>query len=162
MPTVGEQLRAAREAQNLAIHQVADYTKIRSEHIRALEEGNYSVFSAPVYIRGFVRAYSTLLKLDAAKILEQLSHELAGAGQHEPALSQPANGILDSAMFEFSKYVRRLILPGAITALIVLLLAVAYFGWIRNQKTDPLAGLGAGQYKIAPASETLPLPPPAN
>ncbi|MGH7954054.1 MAG: helix-turn-helix domain-containing protein, partial [Limisphaerales bacterium] len=50
MPTVAEQLRAAREVQKLTIHQVAEKTKIRTDHVRALEDGNFSVFSAPVYI----------------------------------------------------------------------------------------------------------------
>jgi cytoskeletal protein RodZ len=60
--SVPEQLRQARQAQNLTIQQVAEITKIRSDHIRALEEADYNVFSAPVYIRGFTRTYATLLK----------------------------------------------------------------------------------------------------
>jgi cytoskeletal protein RodZ len=160
MPTVGEQLRAAREKQKLEIHQVADWTKIRGDHIRALEEGNYSVFSAPVYIRGFVRTYASLLKLDSAQILQQLGAELADSGQQEPALSQPAHGVLDDAMFQFSKFVRRLALP-LVGALLVVALAVAsYFVWLRYQHKDPLQGLGPGLYKAPPAGETLPLPKP--
>ena len=162
MPTVGEQLRAARETQKLAVHQVADLTKIRGDHIRALEEGNYSVFSAPVYIRGFVRTYATLLKLDAPRILEQLSVELAGSGQKEPTLGQPAGGIVDDAMFQFSKFVRRLALPAVVTLVVVVALVATYFGWIRSQNKDPLEGLGTGLYQAPPAGETLPLPRPAN
>lgn len=69
MPTVAEQLRQAREARNLTVQQVADVTKIRTDHLRALEEGNFDMFSAPVYIRGFVRTYSTLLKLDVRQTM---------------------------------------------------------------------------------------------
>ena len=65
MPTVAEQLRAAREAKNLSVNEVAEITKIRTDHIRALEEGNFDIFVAPVYIRGFARTYATLLKLGA-------------------------------------------------------------------------------------------------
>ena len=72
MSTVAEKLRQAREARNLTVHQVADVTKIRTDHIRALEEGKFDVFSAPVYIRGFVRTYSTLLKLDVPQIMAAL------------------------------------------------------------------------------------------
>ena len=64
MPTVAEQLRAAREAQGLTVYQVADATKIKTDHVRALDEGNFDVFSAPVFIRGFVRTYATLLHLE--------------------------------------------------------------------------------------------------
>ena len=69
MPTVAEQLRAGREARKLTIPQVAEATKIRTDHIRALEEGNFNVFSAPVYIRGFVRNYATQLKLDVPQVM---------------------------------------------------------------------------------------------
>src|SRR6266404_9003813 len=69
MSTVAEQLHLAREAKNLTVHQVAEVTKIRTDHIRALEEGNFNIFSAPVYIKGFVRTYATLLKLDVAEVM---------------------------------------------------------------------------------------------
>jgi len=162
MPTVGEQLRTAREAQNLAIHQVADMTKIRGDHIRALEEGNFSVFSAPVYIRGFVRTYATLLKLDATQVLKQLGLELSDSGRQEPNFGRPAGGILDDAMFQFSKYLRPLAIPAIITLIIVVAFAVTYFGWIRYRNKDPLEGLGPGLYQAPPAHATLPMPPPSN
>src|SRR5262252_8520262 len=76
MSTVAEQLRQAREAKKLTVHQVAEVTKIRTDHIRALEEGNFDVFSAPVYIRGFVRTYATLLKLDVPQTMSALDAEL--------------------------------------------------------------------------------------
>lgn len=158
MPTVGEQLRKAREAQNLAVHQVADWTKIRSDHIRALEDGNYSIFSAPVYIRGFVRTYATLLKLDAGSILDQLSKELEGSGQEEPALSQTSHGILDSAMFQFSQVFRRSALP-IIGAVVILAIAMtSYLIWQKNQRQNPLEGIGPGLYHAPPEGQTLPLP----
>ena len=69
MATVAEQLRTAREAQKLMVHQIADITKIRTDHLRALEEGNFDVFMAPVYIKGFVRSYSTLLKLNVPQVM---------------------------------------------------------------------------------------------
>jgi cytoskeletal protein RodZ len=162
MPTVGEQLRAARETQKLAIHQVADWTKIRGDHLRALEEGNYSVFSAPVYIRGFVRTYATLLKLDAPKILDQLNLEMASSGQKDPALSQPANGILDDAMFQLSKFVRRLAVPMVAALLLVTVVVASYFIWLRAKKKDPLEGLGPGLYQAPPANNTLPVPKPSS
>lgn len=158
MPTVGEQLRTARESQRLAIQQVADWTKIRGDHLRALEEGNYSVFSAPVYIRGFVRTYATLLKLDSAKVLEQLGHELAESGQVEPAMSQPPPGVLDDAMFQFSNFVRRLALPAVGVLVIIALGVVSYFVWLHYQKKDPTEGLHPGIYQAPPANNTLPVP----
>lgn len=159
MPTVGEQLRQAREAQKLEMHEVVDITKIRGDHLRALEEGNYSIFSAPVYIRGFVRSYATLLKLDTAQILEQLGRELADSGQVDPSLAAPSRGFLDLAMFQLSKFSRRVIWPAVGIGVALLVIVGCYFFWSHNRNQDPTVGLGAGLYQVpANSGDTLPLP----
>src|SRR5512140_1012170 len=102
MPTVAEQLRQAREAQNLTVYQVAEITKIKTDHVRALDDGNYDPFSAPVYIRGFVRTYAKVLKLDVPQIMAVLDQELAGTDKFRepPSLSGGSHGFLDSLMFQ--------------------------------------------------------------
>lgn len=65
---IGAVLRAARERKGLSIEAVEEKIKIAPSVIVALEEGNRSRFPHPVYARGFVRSYSTLLDLDAAEI----------------------------------------------------------------------------------------------
>ena len=159
MPTVGEQLRQAREAQKLGVHEIVDMTKIRGDHLRALEEGNYSVFSAPVYIRGFVRSYATLLKLDTAQILEQLGRELAESGRVDPMLAPKKRSLLDAAMFQLSKFSRRMVWPAVGTGAALLVLVGGYFWWSHSRNEDPTAGLGAGLYQAPSNSgDTLPLP----
>jgi cytoskeletal protein RodZ len=161
MPIVGEQLRLAREEQKLSVEQVADTTKIRGDHIRALEEGNYSIFSAPVYIRGFVRTYANLLKLDTARVLEQLGRELAESGQVDPSLAPPSRGVLDAAMFQLSRFSRRLVWPGVGAAVVLVAAIVAYFVWNHVKVQDPTEGLGDGLYQAPSNSgETLPVPAP--
>src|SRR5580692_3288789 len=105
MPTAAKQLHLARESRKLTVYQVAEVTKIRTDHIRALEEGNFNVFSAPVYIRGFVRTYATLLKLDVPRVMANLDGEL---GQTEkfrepPPLSEQKRGALDFITLQLSK-----------------------------------------------------------
>ncbi len=161
MPIVGEQLRQAREDQDLTVEQVAEMTKIRGDHIRALEEGNYSIFSAPVYIRGFVRTYANLLKLDTTRLLEQLGQELAESGQVDPSFSPASRGILDTAMFQLSRFSRRLVWPAVGTAAVLVAAVVAYVVWNHAQHQDPTAGLGDGRYQTpANTGETLPVPTP--
>jgi len=160
MATVGEQLKAAREAQKLTVTQVADMTKIRSDHIRAIDQGNYDVFSAPVYIRGFVRTYASALKLDTTLILAQLNQELAESGtQGLPDFHPPASGMMDSAMFHLSTAGRRMLLPVLAIVLVVGTVAAAVLFLNRRAAAHPLSGLGPGLYQ-APgnAGETLPLP----
>jgi len=158
MPTVAEQLKAARETKGLRIHDVADQTKIRGDHIQALEQGDYDVFSAPVYIRGFVRTYAGLLKLDVPALLEALNKELAQSGQAEPTLSPPQQSVVDKAMFHLSKFSRR---AAMLTALVVVAVGggiTGYAVWMHNQNRDPLEGLSSGAFPEPGSSQTLPLP----
>lgn len=165
MPTVAEQLRAGREAKNLTVHQVADITKIRTDHLRALEEGNYDVFTAPVYIRGFTRSCATLLKLDVPKLMAQLEAELAQTEKFSepPNLAPHARTPLDFVMLQLSRIDWR---KGAV---VLALLAVAglvlgiYGVWHHYRSADPLKGLPPGIYQPPTnnhAGETLPLAPP--
>src|SRR5512138_2239861 len=105
MSTVAEQLRHAREARNLTVQEVAEITKIRTDHLRALEEGNFDVFSAPVYIRGFVRTYSTLLKLDVPRVMADLDTELGQTSKfaEPPPLSDHPRGVVDFLMLQLSR-----------------------------------------------------------
>jgi cytoskeletal protein RodZ len=165
MPTVAEQLRTAREARKLSVAEVAEITKIRTDHIRALEEGNFDVFVAPVYIRGFTRTYATLLKLDVPEIIQALTVEL---GQTEkfaepPPLSKERKGMLDFMMLQLSKvnWQKSAVGLGGLAVIGILILAVWF--WRRQRNADPSANLPPAVYQPArrPAGETLPLPAPA-
>lgn len=163
MPTVAEQLRAAREAQNLTVHQVADVTKIRTDHIRALEEGNFDVFVAPVYIKGFTRAYAALLKLDVPQVTAQLDAELAQTEKFSepPDLVPRPRTPLDYIMLQLSLIDWRKAGLGLAVVLACLVLIGGWLTWRHYATRDPLAGLSPAIYKPGDGSdgETLPLPP---
>jgi len=162
MSTVAEQLRQAREAQKLTIQELAEITKIRSDHIRALEEGNFNIFSAPVYIRGFVRTCSTLLKLDVPQVMSNLEAELGATVKFRepPPLTDQPKTPVDFVMLQLSKVnLRRgaAILGGlAVVVIVVLVVAMGR----RAKHSDPLAGLKPAVYQPSNSGETLPLPAP--
>jgi cytoskeletal protein RodZ len=159
MPTVAEQLRSAREARKLTVYQVAETTKIRTDHIRALEEGNYEVFSAPVYIRGSVKNYATLLKLDVPAVMAALNAELGLTEKFKepPPFTEESKTVVDRLMFLLARLNWKIGLAGGAVLGIVLIVALAGFAW-RHHKRDPLAGLPPAVYQPASSSETLPLP----
>jgi len=162
MSTVAEQLRQAREAKNLTAQQVVEITKIRTDHLRALEEGNYDVFSAPVYIRGFVRTYSALLKLDVPQIMAALEAELSQTTKfaEPPPLAGHPRGVLDFLMLQLSKLDWR---KGLIGLGVVVALVMAFSAWLAWRRHDPLRGLKPGVYQSTQgvSGDTLPLPAPA-
>jgi len=164
MSTVAEQLHRAREARKLTVHQVAEITKIRTDHIRALEEGNFDVFSAPVYIRGFVRSYATLLKLDVPQVMSALDTELGRTEKFSepPPLSNPPGGPLDFLTLQLSKVDWRKGLVGLGAVAAVVIVVSVFFAVRHHPGADPLAGLKPGLYQPTNASgEMLPVPVPA-
>lgn len=163
MPTVAEQLRQAREAQQLSVHQVAEITKIKTDHIRALEAGDFDCFVAPVYIRGFVRNYAKMLKLDEAKVGADLDAELSRTEKFSepPPLTPGPQTPLDFLMLRVSRLNWRI---AAAVAVLIVVIIVALIGF-RNgsgKKEDPAKGVGPGMYQPPPAQsgETIPVPNP--
>jgi cytoskeletal protein RodZ len=162
MSTVAEQLRKGREAQNLTVQQLAEISKIRSDHIRALEEGNFDVFSAPVYIRGFVRTCSTLLKLDVPKVMAALDQELSEHKKFSepPPFTDTQRGPLYFITLILSKVDWRKGLIGLGLAAIIGIVAIVILVWRHRVTKDPLSGLKPGMYHSTntTSGETLPLP----
>ncbi len=164
MQSVAEQLRKAREQRKLTVYDVAGVTKIRTDHVRALEEGNYRVFAARVYIRGFVRSYGNLLKLDVPNLMAALEAELSEIKEfNEPSrLGGKREGMLDSFMLRVSKVNWQLVVVVLGAGLILTAGIWGYRSWHERQTRDPLAGLGPGVYQSneTNAGEVLPLPRP--
>lgn len=160
MGTVGEKLRDARERSNRTIRDMSEVTKIRTDHLEALEEANFDVFSAPVYIRGFVRSYAGALRLNVPEILLELDEELAQTDKFKepPRLTGEADGVLDYIMLQFSKINWSVALPVILLALLLFAAIFGYRIYQRARTTDPLQGLGPGYYQPPPSGDTLPLP----
>ena len=162
MPTVSEQLRQARLEQSLTVQQVVDITKIRSDHLRAIEDGNFDVFSAPVYIKGFIRSYANLLKLDVRQIMAELDAELRQTEKFAelPPLSDEPPRILDFLALQFSKldWQKGVIIAGILGCMI---LAFSLIVMVKHHhKADPLSGLKPAVYQNTQrlSGEKLPLP----
>ncbi len=165
MATVAEQLRRAREEQNLNVYQVAEITKIKTDHIRALEAGTYDSFSAPVYIRGFVRTYAKALKLDVAKITGDLEAELSKTEKfaEPPPLMEKEKGAVDFFTLQFSKVNWKVMAVAGGVIVLVLLIVFGLRACRSHKKADdPLKDLGPGIYQPKPnqSGEKLPVPQP--
>ena len=162
MSTVAEQLRQAREAKSLTEQQVVEITKIRTDHLQALERGTFDVFSAPVYIRGFVRSYATLLKLDVPQVMAALETELASTTKfaEPPPLAEHSHGLVDFLTLQLSKVDWR---KGLIGLGAVIVLVAAFSAWVSWRHHNPLKGLKPATYRSTQSTpgDTLPLPAPA-
>jgi transcriptional regulator with XRE-family HTH domain len=73
LQSVGEALRAAREAQGFSLQEVEAQTRIRLKFLRALEEGEVDVLPSALHAKGFLRNYALFLRLDADDLVDRFS-----------------------------------------------------------------------------------------
>lgn len=75
-PSVGQTLRAAREAAGLDIKQLSQRTRVTTRHLEALEAGEYAVLPGRPYALGFARSYARAVGLDEKVIAASVREEL--------------------------------------------------------------------------------------
>lgn len=71
MATLGQQLKAAREAKGVSEQDAGIATKILTKTIVAMEADNFSVMAAPTYAKGFIRLYAEYLGLDPEPLVDE-------------------------------------------------------------------------------------------
>ena len=84
MPTIGEQLKQARETQRLSIPQAVQSTRIRSYYLEAMEADDFSAMPSAAQARGFLRSYADYLGLNA----DELIHEQRNDTVHPDAIDE--------------------------------------------------------------------------
>ena len=78
MESIGEFFRQVRETKGLTIDEVASKTRIRTDFVKALEDGNFAKLPDQVFARGFVRSYARSLGLDEDDAIQRFTQS-AGA-----------------------------------------------------------------------------------
>jgi cytoskeleton protein RodZ len=82
--TVGEKLRAAREAQGLELAEIASRTRIPQRHLESIENGNYAGLPSVTYAYGFAKSYARAVGADEVEVGRELRREL-GNSPERPA-----------------------------------------------------------------------------
>jgi cytoskeleton protein RodZ len=84
---IGPALRKARLLRGKSIEEAARETRIRADYLQALERERFEALLGDVYVRGFLRSYSTYLGLDPGKVLTIYNRHFGGP---HPTLPQVA------------------------------------------------------------------------
>jgi cytoskeletal protein RodZ len=120
--TIGEMLRAAREAKKLSVEQVNRETRISVQTIRALEGDDFGAFPSETYLKGFLRNYADFLGLDSAALWAMVGQRSSQAG------GAPSWEIEESLRVEklgAPRVIRMLILPILVVLVLVLVIMLA-------------------------------------
>ncbi len=143
--TVGQRLRAAREAQGLTLEEIASTTRIPTRHLESLEASDWDALPAPTYSIGFAKNYAAAVGLDRAEIAEQLRGEMGGlrpALQPPPELFEPADP---------KRTMPKGLVLGALAALILVALLLT---WLSNRDLSDNSPQPADNAAAAPVTAT--------
>jgi cytoskeleton protein RodZ len=156
----GTMLRTAREAAGFSLDAVAQQLKLHPRQVRAMEDGDFAQLPGRTFVRGFVRNYARLLKLDADTVLAALPGGNDDSGLAAPTLhaTAPSIGELPESQYSRPTWTRWAI-PLTLVAIIA---AGAAYEMLRPQalsrSTPTAAREPAVEPTTAPAS---PAPPGA-
>src|SRR5438270_826877 len=91
--TVGEQLRVAREKQDVSLDDVAARTRIPRRHLESIEQSAWDRLPAATYTIGFAKSYASVVGLDRSDIGDRLREEMGGHrfATTTPEIFEPAD-----------------------------------------------------------------------
>ena len=128
MESIGTRLRNRRQSQKLSIEEVSKKTKIHSSVLEALEEDRFNILDY-VYIKGFLKIYSSFLGLDPAEIIDEYNSLVGHKDSRVFLESGPKKTAVDR------------IRPGEgqrpffiIGLLVIISLLFLFFGWAARHK----------------------------
>jgi len=141
---LGSTLRQARESRELPLREVEWALRIKADYLAALEREDFAALPAPVYTRGFLRAYANHLGVDPQPLIDEYNHI-------HPAATQ----IISTR--PPVKLARRplAITPALLGGIGLTVVAVAFMAYVGRQIAVFTHGTGA----VAAATPT---PPPVN
>lgn len=150
---VGQELAAAREARGLALGDVAQQLKFAPRQLEALEQERFDALPGATFVRGMVRNYARLLKIDPEPLLERI------AGRAEvPDSSRLAARYHQPVPFSDSARRSTFVYLGLSLGVLVLVGAVA-FQWHQERNTAARSAAKSQAASVAKAPKPAPAPP---
>jgi len=147
----GERLRRAREEKGLSQEEACKHLRLSTSYMRALEEDDYDRLPEAPFIKGYLRNYARFLGLPAEELARQFQQRVDEMRQDEREREQAA--------LEETPSGREWRLPALVVLVVVLLVALGWWLWPRDQVVAP-SGFDDGG-RAGEQSQDSPAPPEA-
>lgn len=161
----GATLRAAREAYGMSIDAVAQQLKLAPRQVLALESDDYEKLPGRTFVRGFMRNYARLMRLDPDAVVASLPDAGRAPSLDRPALT-PTTRVIGELPADISAKPSsaRWAIPLALLAIVVIAVVYEFGRPLAERGRAALAGRGMSQpapAATAPAATAPIAPPPA-
>ncbi|MCP4981751.1 MAG: helix-turn-helix domain-containing protein [Gammaproteobacteria bacterium] len=124
----GERLQAARIQLGLSLDDVAGRMHLSTAILSAIEENNFEEITAPIFVKGYLRAYARIVSLDEDDMILQYVDYYS---EEDPPISSTSNVVPELSVADVRmKWTTYLV----VVALAVLLAA---WWWNKEQSSEP-------------------------
>jgi len=156
-----ESFKSHRENKNVSIKDIAEYTKIDSKYINAIESGDFSI--APnVYIRLFIKSYCEYLDLDYKKALDD--YEIYTTGKVDEKIDMTTvsksatvlDSRTDSHAGDLSSEFNSKSLIGILGIIIVVIILLIFINNVKESSLTPQAGMRQLPATVSPSEQSIP------
>jgi cytoskeletal protein RodZ len=154
MASFGEELRRHRELRSISLREISDATKINIRFLEALEQNDFKHLPGGQFNKGFIRAYARHIGISEDEMVGAylLETKTLDEGSRTAARASSAGGPQGINI--------RMIVAGALAALLLVAMAAVTWSIVRSSKKAPqpqdrLHTSGAGTAR-PPKSETAP------
>ena len=121
----GERLQAARIQQGLSLDDVADRMHLSLSILKAIEDNNFEEITAPIFVKGYLRAYARIVSLNEDEMILQY---LDFYSEEDPPISSTSNILpelsVGDARIKWTTY------------LVILVLGVLLVAWWWNREQN--------------------------
>jgi len=124
MKTVGGILKKARQEKNLSLEEIEKALKIRKSYLEALESSDYAHLPAPVFMKGFLKAYARFLGLKETEVIAFWRREYDENARFKKGAQPPPQPL---------KKVKVILTPGLIVGLFAIIGVVGFLIYIYSQ-----------------------------
>ena len=160
--SAGTMLRQARESAGWSIDMVSQQLKLAPRQVQALEEDDYARLPGRTFVRGFMRNYARLLRLDPDALLAALPESTTAPSLDRPTLAPTTRTMGDLPVDTSAKPPRaRWAIPLALVAIIAIALAYEFGRPMLERGKSELAGRATAPAKSTPPLSPAPAPAPA-
>ena len=128
----GERLQAARIKQGLSLEDVASRMHLSVSILEAIEENNFEEITAPIFVKGYLRAYARIVSLGEDEMIVQYVDFYS---EEDPPISSTSNVTPElsaaDARIKWTTYF----------VIIALVVALAAWWWNKQQNQEPPVSL---------------------
>ncbi|MFT5657880.1 MAG: cytoskeleton protein RodZ [Gammaproteobacteria bacterium] len=135
----GDQLQAARIKQGLSIEDVATRMHLSHRILESIEENNFDDITAPIFVKGYLRAYARLVALDENEMIQRYVEYYSN---EDPPINTTSNMAPEiSAQDARIKWTTYLVI-------IVLIALLSAWWWNKTQNKTEVVSLDAEQSSV--------------